>query len=650
MRAVNLGSSQYEPGMRNAPALAPVPPVRRFGRFELRPHERALLSDGIPVALGARAFDLLVAFAEQPGTLITKDDLLATVWPGVVVEENNLQVQVSTLRKILGPGALATIPGRGYRFNLAVTSENPEAQSSAAEIRSTGTGASEVLQSHAFSNLSSRPPQLYGRADDVAAIVALLRRHPIVTITGSGGIGKTRVAQAVARQLLTESAERYPDGVWWVELSALADGALVPSAIAEAMNLSFPAERPTPQALGAELASRRALLVLDNCEHLAESRGPAPGRLRRRRVAPERAHHQPGNAARERRTRVSPRRAGRARRARCRDGLACRCGGTFRRACAGRGSAIRSDAGQFAGSHRNLPPSRRHSARHRAGGGAHAAARRRRLARPPARAVQRADRWCARRPAPPSDAARDAGVEPCAAHARRADRIPQTGCLRRRLHTRGGSARRERRAHRSVDHAGSPRRARGEIARTRRRRSGPALPDAGDDARLRAGAARASRRNAGEPAPSRAGAGDTAGAARASRMAVARNGAPGRAGRARQSACGARMDRQRRRRAAGRDARGPVVQRLVVVGAHGRGARSLPRTAPAPRQRRIDEGCSALLAHYRRARPVFDPARRLRRRRPRGGAVSRARRRAAAIRVSDPRGDPGHALRQRSRR
>jgi len=271
MRAVNLGSSQYEPGMRNAPALTPVPPVRRFGRFELRPHERALLSDGIPVALGARAFDLLVAFVGQPGALITKDDLLATVWPGVVVEENNLQVQVSTLRKILGPGALATIPGRGYRFNLAVTSDRPETQSSAAENRSTETAVSEVLQWEPRSNLSSRLPLLYGRADDFAAILALLRRHLIVTITGSGGIGKTRVAQAVARQLLTESAERYPDGVWWVELSALADGALVPSAIAEAMNLSFPAERPTPQALGAELASRRALLVLDNCEHLAES-------------------------------------------------------------------------------------------------------------------------------------------------------------------------------------------------------------------------------------------------------------------------------------------------------------------------------------------------------------------------------------------
>src|SRR5262249_30302235 len=106
--------------MSPAPAIAsPAGPVR-FGRFELRPSERALLADGAPVTLGARAFDLLAAFAARPGVLITKDDLLATVWEGLVVEENNLQVQVSTLRKILGQSALATIPGRGYRFTLAV--------------------------------------------------------------------------------------------------------------------------------------------------------------------------------------------------------------------------------------------------------------------------------------------------------------------------------------------------------------------------------------------------------------------------------------------------------------------------------------------------------------------------------------------------
>ena len=92
----------------------------RFGRFALDPVARTLHEDGRPVALGARAFDLLTTLVARAGDLVTKRELLALVWPGLVVEENNLQVQVSTLRKLLGASALATIPGRGYRFELPV--------------------------------------------------------------------------------------------------------------------------------------------------------------------------------------------------------------------------------------------------------------------------------------------------------------------------------------------------------------------------------------------------------------------------------------------------------------------------------------------------------------------------------------------------
>jgi DNA-binding winged helix-turn-helix (wHTH) protein len=97
--------------MRNTPESASPSIARRFGRFELRPSERILLADGAPVAIGARAFDLLAEFADRPGTLITKDELLTIVWPGLVVEENNLQVQVSTLRKILGRAPLPRYRG-----------------------------------------------------------------------------------------------------------------------------------------------------------------------------------------------------------------------------------------------------------------------------------------------------------------------------------------------------------------------------------------------------------------------------------------------------------------------------------------------------------------------------------------------------------
>src|SRR4029453_5026752 len=125
--------------------------------------------------------------------------------------------------------------------------------------------------SRAPTNLPSRLPLLYGRGDDLTAIVALLREYPVVTISGAGGIGKTRVAQAVAKKLVAETAADYPDGIWWVGLAPLADGALVASAVAQAMGLRMGGEPPTPRTLQAELAAARALLVLDNCEHLADA-------------------------------------------------------------------------------------------------------------------------------------------------------------------------------------------------------------------------------------------------------------------------------------------------------------------------------------------------------------------------------------------
>src|SRR5580692_3736468 len=97
----------------------------RVGRFELRPSERSLCEGGEPLELGARAFDLLVVLAENPGRLVTKSTLLERVWPRLVVDENNLPAQIASLRRILGAGAIRTVPGFGYRLELAVTSGAP---------------------------------------------------------------------------------------------------------------------------------------------------------------------------------------------------------------------------------------------------------------------------------------------------------------------------------------------------------------------------------------------------------------------------------------------------------------------------------------------------------------------------------------------
>lgn len=95
-----------------------LPARLRFGRFELLPVERQLLNDGHPVVLGARAFDLLLALIERRDRLVGKGELLDLVWPGLVVEEANVPVQVSGLRRLIGAHAIATVPGRGYRFAM----------------------------------------------------------------------------------------------------------------------------------------------------------------------------------------------------------------------------------------------------------------------------------------------------------------------------------------------------------------------------------------------------------------------------------------------------------------------------------------------------------------------------------------------------
>jgi DNA-binding winged helix-turn-helix (wHTH) protein len=83
----------------------------RFGCIELHAEHRRLLRDGEPVVLGARAFDLLMALAERRERVVTKNELLDLVWPGLVVEENDLQVQVSALRKLLGRRPSRPFPG-----------------------------------------------------------------------------------------------------------------------------------------------------------------------------------------------------------------------------------------------------------------------------------------------------------------------------------------------------------------------------------------------------------------------------------------------------------------------------------------------------------------------------------------------------------
>ena len=89
---------------------------RRFGRFVIQPERRQLLVDGQPAKIGARAFDILMALVERRHRIATKDELIDLVWLGSAIEESNLAVHIAALRKLLGAGAIVTIPGRGYQF------------------------------------------------------------------------------------------------------------------------------------------------------------------------------------------------------------------------------------------------------------------------------------------------------------------------------------------------------------------------------------------------------------------------------------------------------------------------------------------------------------------------------------------------------
>jgi non-specific serine/threonine protein kinase len=219
----------------------------RFGRFELQPAERRLLGvDGSAAQVGPHAFDLLLALVERAGHLLSKEELLAQVWRDVVVEANTLQVHISALRKVLGAEAIATVSGRGYRFALEVSSHATEATAH---------------------NLPHPITRFIGRRRELAELRHLMDTTRLLTLTGAGGCGKTRLALELARQVFA----RFGDGVYLVELAALANPALTPHAVAQALNVKEPADGDMASAIAARIGSQRILLVLDNAEHVLDA-------------------------------------------------------------------------------------------------------------------------------------------------------------------------------------------------------------------------------------------------------------------------------------------------------------------------------------------------------------------------------------------
>src|SRR5882757_11114678 len=147
-----------------------------FGPFRLLTARHELLVQGVPVAIGQRALDVLLALVRRHGELVTKDELMAEVWPGLVVEENNLAVHISALRKILGQtesgkSYLQTVAGRGYRFVAPVTHEDA---SRTAEPTSLAPmpAAPDDISAH---NLPQLLTSLIGRREELATLKEQLK-------------------------------------------------------------------------------------------------------------------------------------------------------------------------------------------------------------------------------------------------------------------------------------------------------------------------------------------------------------------------------------------------------------------------------------------------------------------------------------------
>jgi len=243
-----------------------------FGPFVVQQAQRRLLVDGQVAKLSTRAFDILAVLIANDGRMVSKNELLEIVWPRQVVEESNIHVHVSALRKVLGPDVISTVPGRGYRFIHPLRSDSRQDSAgigggSVASAQDRGGAVAPTGPATHPGNLAISLPPLYGRTDDLATLLALLRGHRLVTLVGTGGIGKTCLALAAAHA----DRERWSDGVWFVDLAPVDDPVNVPTAVARSLGLGLPAHRDPSEELALALRSRSVLLVLDNAEHLREA-------------------------------------------------------------------------------------------------------------------------------------------------------------------------------------------------------------------------------------------------------------------------------------------------------------------------------------------------------------------------------------------
>jgi len=251
--------------------------VYELGPFRLDTEARVLTHDGVATALGARGVAVLAALVSRAGEYVEKSVIVDVAWPGIVVEDANLAVQISAIRRVLarvpdGKDWIETLTRRGYRFvgPVARSSDESAIPSDCAAQLTSGDPQRRVPPTvpnapagHPH-NLPARISSFVGRTRETEEVRRLLERNRLVTLVGIGGVGKTRVALQVA----TEVIEQYPDGVWLVEFGSISDPGLVPNCVAEVLRIQDRGAEPLVRTLGQQLRAQQVLLVLDTCEHV----------------------------------------------------------------------------------------------------------------------------------------------------------------------------------------------------------------------------------------------------------------------------------------------------------------------------------------------------------------------------------------------
>ncbi|MFM0155461.1 MULTISPECIES: ATP-binding protein [Paraburkholderia] len=233
----------------------------QVGQHHISLEHREIHSHGESVRLGSRAFDILELLIAAEGALVSKDEIMRHVWPDTIVEENNLQVHIAAIRKALGADRdrVVTVPGRGYRMAGVK-------KGLGAAIAGVGEGTLATHRSNAH-NLPLHVSALVGRQCAVADVLAAIESTQIVTLVGSGGIGKTRLAIEAARQMLP----CFPDGVAFVSLAPISDSRFALDALAMALGMKISSYGLSLAQIAHEMRDKRRLIVLDNCEHVIDA-------------------------------------------------------------------------------------------------------------------------------------------------------------------------------------------------------------------------------------------------------------------------------------------------------------------------------------------------------------------------------------------